>query len=204
MARKPLREIVVRLAQELVEGQFEIDAARVAGHAGIVAAEGLPEREVGALRLEVPQGHVEGRERQDGRAAAAAVMEGPPGLVPEALDLVGLLAVHDLGQFAGEDRVDGGAVAADGEGVADALRPVGVADAHGVELEGAHLAMHGVGQNGRQRDAVEAGFDGSDPGHGRPSFASVSDAVPALRPPLRCACSGAPGWRRRAAGTRRG
>jgi hypothetical protein len=124
----------------------------------IVAAERLPQGEIGALGLQVPQGHVEGRERQHGRAAAAAVMERPPGLVPEALDLVGLLAVHDLRELAGENGVDGGPVAPHREGVAHPLGAVAVADADRVELEGPHLAVHGVGEHLGQRDAVEAGI----------------------------------------------
>jgi hypothetical protein len=98
-------------------------------------------------------------------------MERPPGLVPEALDFIGLFAVHDLGELARQDRVDGGTVASHREGVADALGSIGIANAHRVQLEGAHLAVHGIGQNGRQRDAVEAGFDGGDAGHGCPSLA---------------------------------
>ena len=45
---------------------------------------------MGALGLEVPQRHVDGGERQDRRPATAAVMERPPGFVPEALDFIGL------------------------------------------------------------------------------------------------------------------
>ena len=61
--------------------------------------------------------------------------------------MVGLLAGHDLGELAPQHRVDGAAVAADREGVADALGAVGVAHPHGVELEGAHLAVRRVGQH---------------------------------------------------------
>ena len=51
------------------------------------------------------------------------------------------------GNFARKDGVDGGAVASDREGVADALRAVRIAQPHGVEFEGAHLAVHAVGQH---------------------------------------------------------
>ena len=37
--------------------------------------------------------------RQHGRAAAAAIVQRPPGLVPKPLDVVGILAEQDLGQF---------------------------------------------------------------------------------------------------------
>src|SRR5437016_9181029 len=56
---KSLAEIVVGLAEQIVERQVEIDAAGIAGYARIIAAEELPERQVGAPRLEVPERHVE-------------------------------------------------------------------------------------------------------------------------------------------------
>jgi hypothetical protein len=119
---------------------------------GIVAAEQVPERQVGATRLEVPQRHVESRDGEHRRPAAAAVVQRPPGLEPQPLDVVGLLAGHDLRQFSGEHRVDGGAVAPDRVGVADALGAVGVPHPHGIELERRHFAVHRVAQDDRQRD----------------------------------------------------
>ena len=79
--------------------------------------------------------------------AAAAIVQRPPELLPQPLDPVGVLAGQDLGHLARQDVVDGAAVAADREGVADALGPVRVAHAHGAQLEGAHLAMGAVGQH---------------------------------------------------------
>ena len=58
-----------------------------------------------------------------------------------------------------EDRVDRRAVAADREGVADALGAVGVAQTHRIELEGADFAMRAVGEHHGQRDAIEARLD---------------------------------------------
>ena len=92
-------------------------------------------------------------------------MQCPPELLPQALDQVGVLAGHDLGHLAGQDVGDRAAVAADGEGVADAFGAVGVAHADGAELEGAHLAMRAVGQHRRQRHAVEAGLELLDRRH---------------------------------------
>ena len=165
---KALAEVAVGLAQKRVEGQIEVDAAGVARDAGVEAAEEVPQRQPGAAALQVPERHVEGREREHRRSAAAAVVERPPGLEPQALDVVGFLAGHDLDELAPQHRVDGAAVAPDRVGVADALGAVGVADPHRVELEGAHLAMGRIGQHLRQRDAEEAGFDRADGGHGDP------------------------------------
>ncbi len=60
--------------------------------------------------------------------------------------MIALLAGEDVGHLARQDGVDGRAVAADREGVADALGAVGVAQPHRVQLEGAHLAMRAVGE----------------------------------------------------------
>ena len=64
IARKPLREIVVGLAQELVERQIQVDAAGIAGHARIVAAEEAPQGQAGPLGLEIPQRDVHRRDRE--------------------------------------------------------------------------------------------------------------------------------------------
>jgi hypothetical protein len=131
-----------------------------------VAAEEAPEGGAGALRLQVPERHVDRRDREHGRAAAPAVVQRPPQLLPQALDEVGVLAGQDLGHLAGEDVVDGAAVAADGEGVADAFRTISVAHADRAELEGAHLAVGAVGEHRRQGHPVEAGLEVRDRGHG--------------------------------------
>ncbi len=69
------------------------------------------------------------------------------------------------GDLAAQDGVDRAAVAADGEGVADALGAVGVAQPQRDQFEGPHVAVRAVGQHGRQRDAIEAALDPGNPCH---------------------------------------
>jgi hypothetical protein len=51
-------EIVVRLLQQIVNREIEIDAAGIARDAMIKAAQKAPERQCGTPRLQVPQGDI--------------------------------------------------------------------------------------------------------------------------------------------------
>ena len=89
---KAAREVVVGLAQQRVQREVEVDAARVAGHARVEAAEHAPERRAVTPRPQVPQRDVDGRDRQRLGAAAPAVVQRPPHRLPERLDALGVAA----------------------------------------------------------------------------------------------------------------
>ena len=165
MARKPLARLSSVCCSSASTRQIEIDAAGIAGHAGIEAAEQTPQRQTGAPRLQVPQRDVERRQRQHGRPAAPAIMQPPPDMMPDRLDVVGLAALDQLGDLAPQDVGDRAAVAADRVGVADAFGAIGIADAAGDELERRDLAMRAVGERDRQRDPIEPGLDRFDHCH---------------------------------------
>ena len=122
-----------------------------------MAAEQTPKRHAGALGLEIPERHVDRRERQHGRAAAAAVVHRPPHPLPEGFDQIAVLAHDDGRDLMGKRRCDRGPIVAGGVSVADAFAAVGIADPDGIELEIGHLAVLAVGQRLRQRYAIEAG-----------------------------------------------
>ena len=67
MARKPFARLPSVWRSRSLTEQVEVDAAGVARHLRIVAAQQAIERQVRAPRLEVPQRHVERRERQHRR-----------------------------------------------------------------------------------------------------------------------------------------
>ena len=97
---KAAREIGIGLPQQRIQRELQVDAAGVAGHLRIVAAQQAPQGRAGALRLQVPERHVDGGDRQHGRTAAAAIVQRPPQLLPQLLDPVGVLAGQDLGHLA--------------------------------------------------------------------------------------------------------
>ncbi|MHC2243827.1 hypothetical protein ACVJH7_003134 [Bradyrhizobium elkanii] len=165
MARKPLGQIVVGLLQQTIQRQIKIDAAGIAGHAAVEAAEQPPQRQRCPPRLEVPQRDVERGQRQHRRPAAAAIMQRPPHLVPKLLGVVGLHPARDLADFAAQDIGDGAAIAADRVGVAGAFRAVGIAGADRDELERLDLAMRAVAQHHRERDLVESDAEVLEDGH---------------------------------------
>ena len=162
---KALGEIVVGLLEQRLDGKVEVDAAGIAGHAGVEAAEQTEQRQTGAPRLQVPQGDIERRQRQHRRPAAPAVMQAPPDVMPDRLGVVGFPAFDQLGDFAPEDIRDRAAVAADGVGVAGAFSPVGIANAACHQFEGCDFAMRAVGEGYRQRDPIEPALDRLDQCH---------------------------------------
>ena len=167
---KALGKIVVGLLQQRVDREIEVDAAGIARHAGIEAAEQPEQRQVRAPRLQVPQRDVERRQRQHHRAAASAIMQAPPHPVPYRLGVVRLEARDKLGDLAPDDVGDCIAVAADRIGVADALRAIGIAHPAGDQLERRHLAMRAVGQGHTEWNAIQPGLDRCDQCHRRGSF----------------------------------
>ena len=58
---KTLGEIFVRLLQQRLYREIEVDAAGVAGHASVEAAEQAKQRHIRTVRLQVPQGDIECR-----------------------------------------------------------------------------------------------------------------------------------------------
>ena len=126
-AKAPL-EVVVGLTSSCVQRQLEVDPAGIARHSRVVAAEQPPQRRAEAARLQVPQRDVDGREGQHRRAAAAAIVGAPTTGAATGARSVRVGADQELGHVALERGVDRGAVAPDRVGVADAFRPVGVAE----------------------------------------------------------------------------
>jgi hypothetical protein len=143
---KALLQVGVGLGEQLVERQVEVHAARVARHARAMPAEQLPQRHVRAPGLQVPQGDVDGGQRQHGRTAAAAVVQGPPELLPQRLDAGRFFADGEFAEFTIEQCVDGRAVAPHRVGVADAFDAVRIPQADGVQFEVEHLPVRAVAQ----------------------------------------------------------
>ena len=121
MARKPLARLS---SEQRLDGKIEVDAAGVTGHTGVEATEQTEQRQIGAARLQVPQGDIERRERQHGRSAAPAIMQAPPDVMPDGLGVVGLPALDQFGDLPPEDVGNRAAIAADGVGIARAFSPV--------------------------------------------------------------------------------
>ena len=160
-------EVALGLRDQRADVELQVDAARVAGNRRIESAEQVPEREPGAARLEIPQRDVGGRQREHRRAAPSAIVQRPPALVPAPRDVVRLATAQQLGDLDAQRGVDRGAVAPDGEGVAEALRAVGVADPDRVQLEGADVAVRAVRDLGLRGNPEMSCFDRFDPRHGR-------------------------------------
>src|SRR5262249_49701578 len=78
--------IVAGVTEQRRQRELEVDAARIAGHAGVMAAEQPPERRPLPASLQIPQRDVDRGDRQRRVAAPAAVMKRPPHRVPELLD----------------------------------------------------------------------------------------------------------------------
>ena len=163
---EPLLQVVVGLCQQLVQREIQVDAAGVAGHLRVVAAQQGPQRDAEAARLQIPQRDVDSGDGHRRRAATATVVQRPPHLLPQRFDEVRPLAGEPRREIPLHRRVDGRTVGADGEGVARAFRAVLVADAHRHQLEMRHLPVGAVGQRHRQVDQVVVGLDVRDRGHG--------------------------------------
>ena len=56
---KALGKIIVGLLQKRLDGEIEVDAAGVTGHAGVETTEQTKQRQIRAARLQVPQGDIE-------------------------------------------------------------------------------------------------------------------------------------------------
>jgi hypothetical protein len=153
------------LLEERIDGEIEVDAAGVTGDAGVKAAKQAKQRQIGAACLQVPERDIERGKREHHRAATPAIMQAPPGVMPDGFGVVGFAAFDQLGNFPPESVGNRAAVAADGVGVADALGPVGIAEAACHEFKGRDFAMRAVGEGNRQRDPVESGLDCLDKCH---------------------------------------
>jgi hypothetical protein len=153
------REVVVRLPQQRVHGQVQVDPARIARHARIETAQRAPERDPLAARAQIPQGDVHGRDGERLGTAAAAVVQRPPHGLPQVLDALGLASGQHRGEVAREQGVHGGAASPDRVGVADAHRAVGVVQPDRQQLEAADGPVRAVRKDGRQRNEVVVGLD---------------------------------------------
>ena len=136
MARKPLARLSSVCFEQRLDGEIEVDAAGVTGHAGVEAAEQTKQRQIGAARLQVPQGDIERRQRQHRRSAAPAVMQAPPDVMPDRLGVIGFAALDQFGDLPPEDVGNRAAIAADGVGIADAFGPIGIANTACHQFEG--------------------------------------------------------------------
>jgi len=164
---KAARQVLVGLAQQRVEREVEIDAARIARHARVEPAQHLPEGCPLAAGAQVPERDVDRRHGERLGAAAAAVVERPPHGLPQAFDALGVAPYQNRRQVARDQRVYGGSTCADGVGVACALRAFVVAHAHSDQLEAPDGPVRAVGERHWQRDAVVIGADLLDQ-HGTP------------------------------------
>jgi len=75
------------LLQKRLHGEIEVDATGVTGYASVEAAS---RRNSGTLarRASGPKGDIERRQREHGRSAAAAVMQGPPDVMPDGFSVI--------------------------------------------------------------------------------------------------------------------
>jgi hypothetical protein len=162
---KALGKIVVGLLEQRVDGKIEVDAAGVTGHAGVEATEQTEQRQIGAARLQVPQGDIERGERQHGRSAAPAIMQAPPDVMPDRLRCRRLAGPRSVRDLPPEDVCNRAAIAADGVGIARAFSPIRIANAACHQFEGCDFAVCAVGEGNRQRDPKESSLDRFDECH---------------------------------------
>jgi hypothetical protein len=156
---KALGEIAVRLLQKRLHRELEVDAAGVTGNPSVEAAEQTKQRHTGTARLQVPQGDIERRQREHGRAAAAAVVQGPPDVMPDGFSVIRFAALDQLGNFPPERIGNRAAIAADSVSIANTFGPVGIADTASYQFEGVDFAVRAVRETKGQRDRVESGLD---------------------------------------------
>src|SRR6185295_11296330 len=157
-----LGKVPVGLPQERAGVEIEVDAAGIAWHLRVVTPEQLPQRKVCAFRLEIMQGNVEGGLRERRGTSTPTVVQTPPHLAPKMLDAVGIFTCNQVADRMLQRCMDGGAVVSGGVGVANALAPVAVAQAHRDELEGRYGPVRGVGEHTFERNAVVSRLDGVD------------------------------------------
>src|SRR5471032_2102379 len=123
---KALGEIIVRLLQKRVHGEIKVDATGVTGHASVETAQKTKQRHIGTARLQVPQGDIERRQRKHGRSAAAAVVQGPPDVMPYSFSVIRFAALDELWNFSPERVGNRAAIAADNVSVANTFGTVGI------------------------------------------------------------------------------
>ena len=122
---KAAGQVVVGLAQQGVERELEVDAARVAGHARVEAAQQRARAARPAAARAGPTGRCpprtsRGPGHRRGRRSGAPTTW----LLPQFLDALGIATGQARRQIAREDRVHRGAAGAHRVGVADALGAV--------------------------------------------------------------------------------
>src|SRR5947207_4948460 len=93
-------------------------------------------------------------------------MQRPPGLAPDSLDLIRLVAAEQLSDFALQDRLDSGAISSCGVRVAHAFGAFGVGEPDRIEFKSAHLAVGAVAKHDRERNAIKSAFYRGEIGHG--------------------------------------
>src|SRR5438046_1753635 len=92
-------------------------------------------------------------------------MQCPPGLAPDSLDLIRLLAAEQFSDFALQDRVDSGAISPCGVRVAHAFGAFGVGEPDRIEFKSAHLAVCAVAEHDGERNAIKTAFYRGEIGH---------------------------------------
>jgi hypothetical protein len=92
-------------------------------------------------------------------------MQRPPGLAPDSLDLIRLLASEQFSDFALQDRVDSGAIPSCGVCVAHAFRAFGIGEPDCIEFKSAHLAVCAVAEHDGERNAIKSASYRGEIGH---------------------------------------
>jgi hypothetical protein len=93
-------------------------------------------------------------------------MQRPPGLAPDSLDLIRLLAAEQFSDFALQDRADSGAISSCGVRVAHAFGAFGVGELDRIEFKSAHHTVRAVGEHDREWNAIKTAFYRGEIGHG--------------------------------------
>ena len=93
-------------------------------------------------------------------------MERPPGLAPDSLDLIRLLAAEQFSNFVLQDRVDSGTISSCGVRVAHAFGAFGVGEPNRIEFKSAHLAVCAVAKHDGERNAIKSASYRGEIGHG--------------------------------------
>src|SRR4029077_13126628 len=93
-------------------------------------------------------------------------MQRPPGLAPDSLDLIRLLAAEQFSNFVLQDRVDRGTISSCSLRVARACRAFGIGEPNRIEFKSAHLAVCAVAKHDWERNAIKTTSYRSQIGHG--------------------------------------
>jgi hypothetical protein len=145
--------------QKCLHGEIEVDTAGVTGYASVEAAEQAKQRHIGTACLQVPQGDIERRQREHGRSTAAAVVQGPPDVMPDGLSVMRFAALDQFGNLPSERIGNRAAIAADSVSIANTFGPVGSADTASYQFEGGDFAVRAVREANGERDPIEPGVD---------------------------------------------